>query len=275
MSSEEHPTPSPSGSTVESLFVRYRNCLLARADLTGVFAAWEAHVAENQAHPPAEAMSLLRGALAAFVLHCASHPRNEHIAWTINFQQPLLNLFLVGDTRESTVAGRFFTENIKQATEQSFFQELVPGNRNPLRSHIPFTGSDPLLAAEQFYERSEQRPARFFQLGECDYTILSAHPDWDREWFYHVSLDEIRHLDEAQELAPLEQRYYRWGCGCSTEKLLRVIEPMITPDLDALFEGDESITANCPRCGARYVLTREAAEAYLSERKQESPDEAD
>ncbi|MGF1450601.1 MAG: Hsp33 family molecular chaperone HslO [Opitutales bacterium] len=271
-SDPETTAPAPAGSTVESLFVRHRNCLLARADLSHLLACWEQHVAHNYEveQRPAEAIIRLRGALAAFTLHCASRPRNEHIGWTINFQQPLLNLFLVGDTRESTVAGRFFVDNVKQATVQSFYQELIPANREGVRSHIHFTGDDPLLAAEQFYERSEQRPARFFQLSDTDFAILSAHPDWDQEWFYRTTLEDIRQLDDLQELSPLEQRYYRWGCGCSTEKLLRVIEPMIRPDIDALFESDESITANCPRCGARYTLTREAAEAYLTAKDEEA-----
>ncbi len=254
-----------SSVAVESLFVRGRHCLLARGDFRGLFGAWEAHLQHHQpAHDPAAA-GRLRAALAAFTLHCASHPRNEHIGWTLNFQQPPLNLFLVGDTGDSTVAGRYFTENVKVAAEQSFYQELVPRNRTPLQSHIFFEGNDPLLAAEQFYERSEQRPARFFQLSEHRFAILSAHPDWDEAWFRSVDLADVIDLDQREELSLLETRLYRWGCGCSSEKLLRVIAPMLTPTIDALFEGDESLTANCPRCGARYILTREAAEAYLAQ----------
>lgn len=254
-----------SAVTVDSLFVRERNVLLSRADLAPLFSYWQAHCAAHQVELDEATAARFRSALAAFTMHCASRPRNEHLSWTISFQRPLLNLFLVGDTNESTVAGRAFTEGVKQAPHQSFYQEFVPRGKDAIRSFVPFTGDDPLLAAEQYYAASEQRPARFFQLSETRFAILSAHPDWDQEWFHQVSLGEIRDIDSTEALNLIEQRRYRWHCGCSHERLLEVLRPMFREDLDGLFQGDEQLEARCPRCQARYLITREAAEASLVE----------
>src|SRR5438034_11724092 len=75
--------------------------------------------------PGAEADAMFKRALAAFVLHCASRPRNELTAWTINFQQPLVNLFLTGDNETGAVAGRVFEENVKELPENLFYADVV------------------------------------------------------------------------------------------------------------------------------------------------------
>ena len=38
---------------------------------------------------------------------------------------------------------------------------------------------------------------------------------------------------------------------------------------DTLFEGEETIRIHCPRCGARYTITREAMEARLAADKKD------
>lgn len=251
--------------TIKTRFVRGRNVLYAKADFGQLYVDYYLHLKDYQIAMEPEADRFLKTALALFSLHCISRPRNDVLAWTINFQQPLLNLFLAGDTGTGDVVGRAYTENVKQAPENSFYQDLVRRGREPHRSVVSFAGGDMVTALETFYHYSEQRPARFFQLSEHRFAILSAHPDWDEAWFRSVDLADVIDLDQREELSLLETRLYRWGCGCSSEKLLRVIAPMLTPTIDALFEGDESLTANCPRCGARYILTREAAEAYLAQ----------
>jgi len=44
-----------------------------------------------------------------------------------------------------------------------------------------------------------------------------------------------------------------------------VLAPTAKQDIGALFEADEKIEIRCPRCGARYTITREAVEAFLAE----------
>jgi hypothetical protein len=41
-------------------------------------------------------------------------------------------------------------------------------------------------------------------------------------------------------------------------------------DPEALFGDEETITVNCPRCAARYRVSREAMEAHVAERQSRS-----
>lgn len=247
-----------------TLFVRHRNVMVASANLAELYVDYYLHLADHQIQIEPEHDRMFKDALAAFTLHCASHPRNETIAWTINFQEPLLNMFLVADNELGTVAGRVFTENVKENTENLFFADVVrAGQKEPRRSAVGFHGSDPFRAVEHFYEQSEQRPARYFRVKDEEFVMVSAHPDFDREWFRGLETSEISTLSDAETLVPMERRAYRWNCGCSHERILEVLAPTMRLAPDDLFQGEEMVGVGCPRCGARYNVTREALEAYV------------
>lgn len=245
-------------------FVRYRNTLLARGDFESLHVDYYLHLADNELRPDARHDRMFKETLAAFVLHCAARPRNELIGWTLNFQEPPLNLFLVADNELGTVAGRIFTENVKRGDHNLFFSETVVGRQPARRSAVNFQGSDPVRAVERFYEQSEQRPARYFRLDGEEFAVLCAHPDCDTRWFETVDTDGVRKIDDIETVAPLEKRSYRWHCGCNQAKILQVLEPSMREDPEALFEDEERIRVECPRCAARHIITREAMEAHLT-----------
>lgn len=248
---------------VDTHFVRHRNVLLARADFSPLYVDYYLHLADYGIQHDAEQDRILRGALAAFTLHCASRPRNEHIAWTINFQDPLLNAFLVADNENCTLVGRLFTEDVKEGSINLFYADVIRGGQKR-RSAVEFTGTDPFRAVEAFYSQSEQRPARYFQLGEEEFAMLSCHPDCDLDWYTRLDLEGVRQLAETETLARIERREYRWDCGCNQARMLEILAPTMRTDPERLFEGEESLLIHCPRCGARHRVTREALEAYVA-----------
>lgn len=261
---------SDNGLEVTTAFVRFRNSLIAKADFGPLYIDYYLHLADNDLRPEPAHDRIFKGALAAFVLHCASRPRNEIIAWTLNFQEPLLNLFLVADNDLGTVAGRIFTEHVKKGDHNLFFAEVVAG-RSPLRrSAVNFEGSDPFQAVERFYDQSEQRPARYFQLAGEEFAVLCAHPDYDAAWFQSVGTEGIRDLDETETVAPLERRSYRWHCGCNQQRILKVLEPSMRENPEELFGQEEALRVECPRCAGRYTVTRETMEAHLEQGKSDA-----
>lgn len=258
------------GMETRTSFVRHRNVLMARADLGHLYVDYYLHLADQQIQIEPEHDRMFKDALAAFTLHCASRPRNELIAWTINFQEPLLNLFLVGDNELGTVAGRVFTDNIKVNDENLFFADVVrSGQKEPRRSAVAFQGRDPFGAVEHFYEQSEQRPARYFRLKDEEFMMLSAHPDYDMEWLRGLESQEVRDLEDEETLVPMESRTYRWSCGCSHDRILEVLAPTMRLAPEELFQGEEMLGIGCPRCGTRYNVTREALEAYVARDNEE------
>lgn len=260
------PNTADAGLEINTRFVRSRNALLARGEFGDLFVDYYLHLQTHDLHPTPAADALFKSALAAFVLHCASRPRNELSAWTINFQQPLMNLFLTADNETGAVAGRVFEENVKELPENIFYSDVVRLGQPKRRSAVSFDGPNPILAAEKFYAQSEQRLARYFQVAEEEFVLITEHPDCDLNWLKGLTTETVGALEEAETLVPLERRVYRWHCGCNQERMLEVLAPTMRQDPEALFGDDEKIEIRCPRCAARYAITREAMEAFVAKR---------
>ncbi len=258
------PNLADAGLEVKTHFVRNRNALLARADFGDLFVDYYLHLSANNIKPEPEHDALFKRALAAFVLHCASRPRNELTAWTINFQQPRVNLFLTGDNETGTVTGRVFAENVKELPENIFYSDVVRGRGEKRRSAVTFTGADPMVAVEKFYAQSEQRLARIFQLAEEEFAMVTEHPDCDLEWLKSLTPEAVRELADKESLALMETRVCRWHCGCNQARMMEVLAPTMRVAPADLFGDDEKIELRCPRCAARHTITREAMEAFVA-----------
>jgi molecular chaperone Hsp33 len=258
------PTNPPDGLEVRTYFVRNRNALVARADFSELYVDYYLHQGQHgYSHAPAHD-EMIKEALAALTLHCASRPWNESWAWTIHFEDPLLNLFVTGDNRRSAVVGQIFTEDVRRKAHNLFLADLVRERGEPRRSAVEFDGTSLFRAVERYYHQSEQRPARYFQSGEEDFVMVTAQPQCDLRWFDSLDDAAVQALDRNETLSLLEQRLYRWECGCSQHRMFAVLAPIMRSDAEGLFGEDDLVRISCPRCGARHTVTREALEAYVS-----------
>ncbi|NDV61271.1 disulfide bond chaperone [Puniceicoccales bacterium CK1056] len=267
MSSEKgnQPASEPEGCLIENRFVRGRNVLVASADFSGLFVDYFLHLQHHGIQVTRENAEYFKDFFAGFTLHAASHPRNEVLAWTVHFQDPHLNIFLAGDTELSTVTGRIFTDGLKEEETNMFYQDLVVRGKPPHRSIVPFEGADPKATIEFYYSQSEQRPGRFFHLGEDRYALVTAHPDWDESWFKNLDQKTVQSLQDTETVSLLETRRYGWSCGCNYDRILEILKSPMQADPEGLFGEEEAITINCPRCAGRYRISREAMEAYLAD----------
>ena len=253
------------GMEVRSYFVRGRNALLVRGDFSELYLDYYLHQGQHgYQHQPGHD-GRLKEALAALTLHMASRPWNESWAWTIHLGALELNLFVTGDNRRGTVVGQLFTENVKADGRNLFLADLVRERGESRRSAVEFEDGDSFEIVEEFYARSEQRPARFFRYSEEDYVLISAQPGCDLEWREGLTEEAVRAVDQTETLSLLEQRRYRWECGCSQARMLKFLAPMMRADPEGLFQGEDSLRIGCPRCGARHVVTRETLEAVLDQ----------
>jgi hypothetical protein len=265
MSESTPVNPAATGLEVRTHFVRGRNAMVARAEFGELFVDYYLHLAEHGLRPEPAHDAMFKRALAGFVLHQASRPWNELTAWTINFQQPLVNLFLTSDNETGTVAGRVFADNVKELPENLFYADVVRGKQPKRRSAVAFAGDDPLVGIEQLYAGSEQRGARIFQLGEEEFALVTEHPDCDLPWFKALTREQVGGLEANETLALLERRLYRWHCGCNQRRMLEVLAPVMKTDPEGLFGDEPKLEIRCPRCGARHAVTREALEAFVAE----------
>lgn len=250
---------------VRSYFVRGRNALLTRAEFSPLYIDYYLHLAEHAIRPEPDPDAMLKELLAAITLHAASRPWNETTAWTLHFKEPLLNLFAAASSQPGQIVGQQFTENVRATAQNLIYSDTVRGADPMRRSVVNFEGNSPFRAVETLYAQSEQRPARFFEYAPEDFVLLSAQPDCDIEWLESLQEDDIRRLDQTEQLALLETRTYAWKCGCNQLRVFEMLARSARGDFDELFQGDDSLRVSCPRCGGRYVITREAMDAFGNE----------
>lgn len=242
---------------IESVFVRNRNALLLRGQFTPIYTDYYLHLMQHGVRHPAELDQMFKDALAMLALHLVARPWAETIAWTVNLRAPRVNLFATGGSVQEAITGRVFTENVREPDRNYFYsQTTAPNTVEPRTSTLEVNDKDPVHWISQFYDESEQRPARAFRLPDENFALVAAQPDCDMEWFESLDAEKISRIGADEEINVLETRRFRFHCGCTLEKILPILGGW-KGRLDELFEDSDAIQIQCPRCGAGYSVTRD------------------
>jgi molecular chaperone Hsp33 len=249
--------PAEEFTTIESIFIRHRNALLVRGNFTSIYTDHYLHLMEHGIRYPAELDQMLKDALAMLTLHLVARPWTETIAWTANLRAPRINLFVTGGSYDASITGRIFTEDVREPDRNFFYaQSTTTENPTPRTSTLEIEGKDPVAWISQYYEQSEQRPARAFRLEDENFVLIAAQPDCDLAWLESLDEAAVAKIFETEETSPLETRRFRFHCGCSVEKILPILGGWKDRP-DALFGEADSVTIQCPRCAAKYQVTRD------------------
>ncbi len=263
----ENITQSLNAIEVRSYFVRERNALLVRGQFAAVYEDYYLHLLQHSLKNSAQHDEYVKDIMAAITLHLCSRPWKESTAWTLNLNQPPINLFATGDSISGSVTGRIFTEDIRTEKESRFIAQVRQPGNEPRTSTVAIANLsndyDVFAAVEAYYMQSEQRLTRLFRYAPEDIVMLSAQPDCDLNWLRSLDTNAIRRLDQDEELSLLETRKYAFNCGCSLEKLLPVLASMSTESRDYMFSENDPAVISCPRCGAIFLLKREQLDAYV------------
>ena len=242
--------PTEDFTTIESIFVRHRNALVIRGQFTPIYTDYYLHLMQHGIRHAAELDQMLKDALAVFALHLVARPWAETIAWTVNLRAPRVNLFVTGSSEAEQVTGRIFTEDVREPDRNFFYSQTTSVNLpEPRTSTLEVEGKDPVAWISQFYDQSEQRPARAFRLDDENFVLVSAQPDCDMEWFDALDEDSVSKIDASEEVTLLETRRFRFHCGCTIERILPILGGW-KDRLDDLFEAGGFINIQCPRCAA-------------------------
>lgn len=255
MAEEQQPEKIAEFTTVESVFVRGRNCLLLRADMSPLFVDYYLHLMQHGLRNAETEDSALKDLLAFFTLHLVSRPWAEYHAWTLNVRTPsLANYFVSGSSTDEEVVGRAFTENVREPEKNMLFTQNIVRNKEPQTSVITLPDGSVADWVEAYYRQSEQRMGRCFVLGNDRYALITAEPGADHDWLESLTAEDVAAIGTAEQTKVLETRKFYFRCGCTPEKILPVLRAMHKDFADQLSEQGY-IEVSCPRCGATYRIT--------------------
>ncbi|MEM9080572.1 MAG: disulfide bond chaperone [Verrucomicrobiota bacterium] len=246
--------PSPELTQVESIFIRHRNVLMVRAQFTDIFTDHYLHLADNNHRYAPELDQQLKELYACITLHSVARPWAETHAWTINQRAPRVNFFVTASSLFENVTGRLFTEDVREAPQSLLYSQITEQHKETRRSTISLDTNNPFDWLEHYYTQSEQRPGKIFELPDEHFVLIAAQPDYDEEWFDNLDLDTVALIPDAEETSPLESRHFRFHCGCTVERVLPALGSW-RDNLDELFQGEPSVTIQCPRCVTKFQIT--------------------
>jgi molecular chaperone Hsp33 len=131
---------------------------------------------------------------------------------------------------------------------------VVRPRGEPQTSVIEVTGFDVLEIFEQYYDRSEQNPARFYPLEGERFAAVLGLPGVNREWLAALTTEEAVAILEASPV--IEERTFRFECGCTHARILEVMQSIFGQKPEELFHEDPRVEVFCPRCGRRWWVDR-------------------
>ncbi len=242
-------------ATVCRYIDRDHDILVTVGDFGPMFDAYLDHVRRWESIPDGLSQTFMRQGLGAATLHLSGRPRGELVGWTIHVHQPPTNVFLTGDSGELTVTGRIFAEGVDSMEATRMYVQISRHGGEPVQSMVDVRGLDILQMFEQYYERSEQTPARLFEVTDRKFLMILALPDTDLDWLRRLTRDEALGIAE-DDLKSLGESTYRFLCGCTAEKIVEVVQGMFEEDPEELFRGDDGVEIFCPRCGRRWWVER-------------------
>lgn len=222
-----------------------------------LFQDWADHIVRYEPEPDGLSAVMMRQGLAAAALHLSCRPRDERCAWTINTNNPPMNVFLTGDAESCSVTGRVFTEGVATTESSRMFVESQRPHGRDSKSVIEVEGLDVLDIFEQYYFQSVQSMARFFELSDFEFLLVQSLPVDESAWITSLSREKARALFERGRMKELDERVFRFRCGCDSARIVDVVKKMYEGKTDELFEDDETIRIVCPRCARAWNVGRE------------------
>ena len=253
---EPVPEPVQEFTKVESIFIRHRNCLMIRAEFTPIFTDYYLHLMDIEERHPENLDTTLKDLLAILTLHLTARPWAETIAWTANIRAPRVNFFATGSSVHEYITGRLFTEDVREPDRNFLYSQTTTQGKEPRTSTIEVETSDPLGWLRHFYDQSEQRPGRAFKLPNDTYVLIAAQPDFDKEWFESLNIEQVSKITEDEETKALETRRFKFACGCSLEKIIPTLSAWKDRP-DELFGDESKLVLQCPRCAKKYLINRD------------------
>jgi molecular chaperone Hsp33 len=251
-----------------AFFVHYldrkRDVFLSAGDFRPLHLDLDLHLLSiGVSHDPF-VLKLLQDGLSALALYQVSRPRFETFGWTISLQSPRVNLFFTGSTKECTVVGRAFLEGVQPASKNLFFTQVSRPFGELQTSSVEVRGTDVWSIVEQYSMKSDQHLIRYFRREDERVALVIPFPDADRDWLKRARAEEVFELEKSGDLKVLSDHLVRFHCGCDGEKINEIIARLYRERPEDLFRGEPSVEVECPRCGAKYGISRGCFDKALS-----------
>ncbi|MCB0344716.1 MAG: Hsp33 family molecular chaperone HslO [Bdellovibrionales bacterium] len=243
---------------VISRYIRKYDCLLVDCDMSDYLIDYYLNAKEMGIKIEAEHDEQLKRYLACLAMHLTTRPAGETIAWTVHLpsEEPY-TIFLTGSSSESYLIGRVIYENVAATNSYILHSQVVREVGDASKSLVQGLDASTKSMVENFYRQSEQVAVKVAFIENSDKAaMLVATPGHDEEWFEQADpakvIGEITNFDHRV----MRTAGFRFACNCSAEKLLPFFQSIDRETLADLYQDDQVLTIDCPRCGRSFEIEK-------------------
>ncbi len=138
-------------------------------------------------------------------------------------------------------------------------QRAKTGEQPSQSSFLPKKGGDPVRVFEQYFETSEQRECRIaLDPTTAKGVLFQSMPEGHLEELQEASAEELLNLVEKlledEKLTRLAEHRMFYECLCTDEYVLNMLTSLPISQQEELWEGQESLRIECPRCSREFVI---------------------
>jgi hypothetical protein len=255
---------APAGLVTIADYIPKREALLVQVDMSDYLIDYYHHRQTFAPDTLPEHDSNLKDLIACFAIYLSARTARETHAWTVHLvaDEPY-SLFVTGTTGEidesglakGFLVGHVLTDHIRHTDVNSIHAQCTHRGKTHT-SLVQCDSNDIRAMVEQFYERSEQYPARIKLSDTSDTAVgLVALPEYDDHWVRTVEISDVVQ-GVGVEKSHMRTCSFAFVCDCSPEKLLPYFRGLSTEAVNELYGADEQLLITCPRCGKQFALER-------------------
>ena len=209
--------------------------------------------------PPVEvpARTILERLMAAAGLAAVSLAERESWGWSVTLPG-VAEGFFCGVEPEGMICGR-----VREAERSEAIAVLQrqKGDAPLFQSSFVPPSAEPVAAVAAYFDQVEQLPTRLAVRGRGPGVLVQALPGG--------ALDELIPLDDEQllvaiddadtagELERLDEVVLFYECRCNDELIAKMLDGMSEKQRSYLWESEDELTIECPRCGREYRARRD------------------
>lgn len=186
-------------------------------------------------------------------------PVEGTLAFTVSLPLKKRRLFCLFDNKMKKFVAR---SHIWNAEEFEKVQRLTAQKVHDIHGsdQVSMVDCKDSILIEDLFKRyldiEEKLPCMFFSINS-DFVMIKAAHEMTAEAFKKISKevqDDLKKYVTSDNLT--KECSFSFSCGCNSDKINSFFSTMSQDHIDCIFECDQEVSIECPRCGLVYKIKK-------------------
>ncbi|HNW82030.1 MAG TPA: Hsp33 family molecular chaperone HslO [bacterium] len=208
---------------------------------------------------PADSFDDVKSTISFTAVLATFMPVEGTLAFTISLPLKKRRLFSLFDNRMRKFVARshFWNAEEFEKSQRLTVQKVYDMHGSDQVSMVDCKESEKIEDLFQRYlDIEEKLPCSFFSLNS-DFVMIKATREMTEAVFKKISEEVQNNLGKFTTADNFSREYsFSFSCGCNSDKINSFFSTMSQSHIDCIFEYDQEVSIECPRCGLVYKIKK-------------------